>query len=383
MTDEIQAKENIWVHAVSVGEILAMQGLLNQLRQRYPRHQIVLSTVTATGYDLARSRFQHIKIIFAPLDFHSAVTQYIQRIKPKVYINAETEIWPNLFWALYKQGIPIVLINGRVSLKSFAGYKILKFFVKEILSYVNIFCMQSEEDAGRVIQLGARKERVRVSGNMKFDDVALPTILTRQDVGLLRNEWLWVAGSTHPGEEEIILEILQSLTEEFPQLRLVLAPRHPERTLEIVNVVRQKNLLPVKFSELAGMPWEPRQVVIMDTMGQLRSLYGLAEIVFVGKSLTGYGGQNIIEPASFAKPIIVGPNTQNFKDVVELFKKASALMQVNNTEEFKTELIQLLKNPHQREAMGAAAREVIQENQGATERTLKSIGEIFKSSAAK
>jgi len=378
LSADLQAKENIWIHAVSVGEILAVQGFIAQLKERYPRHRIVLSTVTTTGYQLAGSKFKDIKIIFTPLDFNFAAEQYVRRIRPKIYINAETEIWPNLFRALQRAGVPIVVVNGRISDKSLGGYRAIKFFIKKILSWVNIFCMQNQEAADRIIELGALPAKVRVIGNMKFDDVLQPKILAPQDLGLPGGAWLWVAGSTHPGEEEIVLDVLRSLSREFQQLRLVIAPRHVERTDDVLNVVRQKGFSPLKFSQLTQAPWEPNRVLVVDTIGQLRSLYGLAEVVFVGKSLTAQGGQNIIEPAFFGKPVIVGPNMQNFQDITELFKKAGAILQVKDAENLKYELERLLNDPGRRKLMGTAAREVVQKSQGATARTMNVVGEILK-----
>ncbi len=381
LVQSLRDKPNIWVHAVSVGEVLAVKNFIRQIREEFPRYNIVISVVTKTGYEVARSQFQTGEtIIFAPLDFTWAARKFADTIAPKVYVAAETEIWPNLLRILQNKNIPIAIINGRISQRSYDGYRRISFLMKPILNGIAIFCMQSAADAKRIIELGARVDRVHAVGNVKFDelpaaDEALP------DFGFEKSERLWIAGSTHPGEEDILLDLHKMIQTKFPDLRLVLAPRHIERSREIIYLVEEKNFRPVLLSKLRETKLTPHSVVIVDTMGKLRSLYPLAAIVFVGKSLLGRGGQNVIEPASFSKPVLVGPHTDNFRDVIRLFCEANAIIQVRNPQQLGEEILRLLQSPEERSELGRRAYQVVKTNQGATAKSLEFIRSLLKSAA--
>lgn len=370
-------KPNVWFHAVSVGEVLAVIGLIEKVRTAYPQYQIVLSTVTTTGYQLAAARLgENDLVIFAPLDLSFIVRRYIQAIHPQIYISAETEIWPNLFSALGRQHIPIVQVNGRISEKSFNNYSKIKFLLKGALPAVTMFCMQSPADAGRIRQLGVEPGKIMVTGNMKFDD-APPESGPSLVLNYQPHELVWVAGSTHPGEEKIILAIFKSLQTEFPDLRLIIAPRHVERTAEVLGLITAAGLKPFRFSSLARQANPSYAVIVVDTIGHLRALYQLATVVFIGKSLTGRGGQNIIEPAFFAKPMIVGPNMQNFRNIMALFQDAQAIVQVTNEAELGPAMQRLLHDPQLMRKIGASARQVIEKNRGATLKTHQIISQIL------
>lgn len=371
LTESLAKKSNVWIHAVSVGEVLAVRNFIRELKRERPNDSIVISVVTKTGYEVARSQFKEGEtIIFAPLDVSWAVKKFVEAIAPKVYIAAETEIWPNLLRTLQNKGVPIVIINGRVSEGSFKGYQKISFLMKDVISRIDLLCMQSQEDAKRIIELGALFNRVHVVGNVKFDEV--PSGFWPEDFGF-EDERLWIAGSTHPGEEEILLDVYKALQARFADLRLVLAPRHIERCGAVSRLVEDKNFRPVLLSKLKETKLTPHSVVVVDTMGKLRSLYQLATIVFVGKSLVGRGGQNVIEPAAFSKPVMVGPHTDNFKDVIRLFREAKALIEVRNPQELSEEAAVLLSNPQEQESLGRRALEVIQSNQGVTAKTLELI----------
>ena len=378
----LQQGKNIWVHAVSVGEVLAIRGLVRGLKERFPGYQVVLSTVTKAGYTVASSQLKEADtVIYGPVDLSGVVGRYLDIIRPQIYVVAETEIWPNLFRALEEKEIPIVLVNGRISDKAFRGYFPWRYFFKRILKGVGCFCMQSQRDAVRLIHFGASPDKVQVVGNIKFDDLPLKAEFGLRDFGFNGHESLWIAGSTHPGEEEVVLKFFRSLLGEFPDLRLVIAPRHVERTGEVAQLIRGLDLKPVRLSELHAAKPDHRSVVIVDTLGHLRSLYSLSKIVFVGKSLTAVGGHNIIEPAFFANAIFVGPHMQNFRDIIEIFLQQHAVIQVQNSEELSAQIRQLLKNPDEIKRIGHLAREVIQQYRGATPKTLAVISELLTGAA--
>ncbi len=361
--------KNVWIHAVSVGEVMAIEGFIQQLKIRYPDHQIVCSVTTKTGYELAQQRLSdQACVIAAPLDFSWVVDIFTAMIKPRVYIAAETEIWPNLFARLHKDQTPIAIINGRISDRSFGRYQKIKFLLKTVLNHVSIFAMQSQGDAARIISLGAPAERVHQVGNIKFDNVPLQQSLKDSDFNPAHP--VWIAGSTHPGEEKIILDAFKQAKANFPDWQLMIAPRHVERTEEIIDLVKAAGFNYLKFSDISNKAFDKDAVIVVDTIGHLRSLYAHASLVFVGKSLCVGGGHNVIEPAMFGKAIIIGPMMANFRDIVASFKAEEALVQVNDVPAFEAAVKELMGDAHKRNCLGKWARMVIDNNQGATERTL-------------
>ncbi|MBI5415779.1 MAG: 3-deoxy-D-manno-octulosonic acid transferase [Candidatus Omnitrophica bacterium] len=374
-----QEKKIIWVHAVSVGEILAVVPLVHGLRERFPGHGLVVSTVTRTGYALAREKLQTTcTVIYAPVDFSWAVRRYIRTLKPVLYISAETEIWPNLYMFLHRNRVPIIQVNGRISDRAFAGYRKVGFLTRRVLTCVSGFYMQTEEDAGRIVRLGAIPQRVHVIGNLKFDQAPRQASLDKRQLGFDDAVQLLVAGSTYPGEEEIILAAFKQLSGEFPALRLIIAPRRAERAEEIFRLVQTKGFQPRRFSSLPQGREEGRNILIVDRFGYLRDIYGLADCVFVGKSLRGRGGQNMIEPLSFGKPTFVGPHTENFRDVVRIFEKTGALIRVEDGPGLIAQIRRVLADPSRLPVIAAAAIEEIRRHQGATRRTLEAIGDILR-----
>lgn len=372
---------SLWIHAVSVGEVRAISGFLRGLKKKFPQFRVILTTVTPTGYSLASQLKEADLVLFAPLDFSFIVQKYIRLLRPRIYVSVETEIWPGLFWSLNKNAVPIVLVNGRISDRSFQRYFQLRFLFKQILQGVRIFCMQSQRDAERIIKLGIPAEKVKVAGNLKFDDLPSGQEFQLKDFGFKKNETIWIAGSTHPGEEEIVLKIFKSLITQFKDLRLILAPRHIERTKEVLDLVVKFGFQPLKLSELMeGAVCRHDRVVVVDTIGQLKSLYRLSRIVFIGKSLTGSGGQNIIEPAFFGNAVVVGPLMQNFKDMVEVFLKDQAILQVKDAQELEEKMKFLFAHPAERDRLGQAAQTVIEKYQGATAQTLEAIQKVLISS---
>lgn len=377
---QLKAKSNIWVHAVSVGEVLAVSRLIQNIKKTFPLHHIVISTVTKTGYNLAKSTFPTDVIIFAPLDFSLITAKFVRVIDPKVYIATETEIWPNLFRSLFKRKVPIIQINGRISDRAFSRYKLVGSLVRKVLSYVTLFCMQSDSDSQKIKALGAPVEKVVTTGSIKFDEVTLAQRMSMKDLGLNDADSLLLAGSTHEGEEIILISIYKALIKEFPDLRLAIAPRHIERTADIIKLIKENDFAAVRFSEIKQDKVPAQAIVVIDTIGQLRSLYSLAKIVFVGKSLVVGGGQNIIEPANFAKPILIGLYMDNFKDITDIFLKEKAVIQVKNADELKTQITFLLKNPKEAERIGLAAKALAEKHRGATGRTMELIVKVMAAS---
>lgn len=378
LKENLKAKNNIWIHAVSVGEVLSVAQLIKRIKEIFPNHQLVVSTVTKTGFDIAKKSLPaDVLVIFAPLDLSYIVRKYVEVIAPKIYIVAETELWPNIISAIHRKEIPIVTVNGRISDKAFKGYFLFRPLVKSVLNQIDMLCVQGARDAKKLFKLGASGEKIYVVGNIKFDDLPQINTVNPKDFGLSENDLIVVAGSTHPGEEEIILGAYENLLKEFPQLRLVIAPRHIERVEEILKMIERFNKPYIKFSQIQNEKKESNPVIVVDTIGQLRPLYALADVVFVGKSLTVGGGHNLIEPAYFAKPIIVGPHMKNFRDIVELFLADETILQIKNSDEFEPALKGLLQNPEERRRLGQAAKEVVYKNTGATEKTLKIVASLI------
>ena len=376
LSPNLELNKPIWIHAVSVGEAMAIRLLIEQLRNIYPDKKFVISTVTPTGNKIAKSIARDGDFVtYLPLDFSFIVKRVIGKIDPSVFIIAETEIWPNLISYLYKKNIPIITVNGRISDSSFRGYLAIKFLIKNILKKVSLFCVQTERDAFRFKALGVREEKIKVSGNMKFDKTDYANIKSADYTDLkkklrLKNEdKIFIAASTHLGEEEMILNVYKELWQEFPDLNLIIAPRHPERSKDIAKIVSKFTFCSRFISRLSESPaCATKSVFILDFIGQLINFYSIADIVFVGGSLIKKGGHNILEPASLAKPIIFGPYMFNFKDIADLFLSNKAAILVNNEEKIRTQIMYLLTNPSAATELGERAKKLIQQNQGATRR---------------
>jgi len=371
----------IWVHAVSVGEVMAVRGLIEELRNVYPGKKFVISTVTPTGNKIAHSIAKMGDFVtYLPLDLGFIVRSVIDRINPSIFIIAETEIWPNLISYLYRKNIPIITVNGRISDRSFKGYLIIKLLLKAILEKITLFCVQTERDAKRLIFLGVLEDKIKITGNMKFDikdytGFKKDHIDYRSKLKLDSGDRLFVAGSTHPGEEETILEVYKRIQIDFPNLKLLIAPRHPERAKDITQIVSRFGFRAVFISALSSecSTCIAKPVFILDAVGELISFYNIADIVFVGGSLIKKGGHNILEPASLAKPILFGPYMFNFRDIADLFLSNRAAKMVFNQEELKTNIVDLLNNPSEAIELGQRALQLILANQGATKRNVEYI----------
>ena len=370
----------LWFHAVSLGEALAARPLIERLRQEFPKVKLVFSTTTLTGRSaLERFRRQDEPLFYFPFDFHLITRRVLRQIRPSLFVTMETELWPNLLLELRRQNIPSVVVNGRLSGRSFQSYRWVRLFLRPALEGVSLFCMQTEEDAKRLEALGVLRKKIHVVGNMKFD--ILPKALSdpealRRRLGLKEEDRLWVAGSTHRGEEAEILEAFRQLRLSQPTLKLLLAPRHPERSQEVARLSEQKKL-PSLFVSRLDSRMSP-SVLILDTVGELSQVYRLATVVFIGGSLIAHGGQNPLEPAFFARPILFGPHMENFKEIAALFLRHQAACQVRSRSDLVETLRQLLGKEDQRRAMGKRAQQLVEQQKGATGRTVACLRALIR-----
>jgi 3-deoxy-D-manno-octulosonic-acid transferase len=388
----LDGDQAIWIHAVSVGEVLTARALLPELRERYPRLRIFLSTTTLTGQQVARRNLEHIDAIFYfPFDLPFIVNRTLALVKPRLFVMMETEIWPNLLRACRRQDVRTVIVNGRISSRSYPRYRLARPCFRRVLADVDRFCMQSEESARRVIDLGADPARVTVTGSLKFDSLELPApgLQGRTRDRVLRffrlppQRPVVIAASTMKGEEPLVLRVFARIRDVAPQALLILAPRHPERAAEVEQLVLRAGFSVARRSELR-VDAEPREeVVILDTVGELARLYQVATVVFVGGSLVDSGGHNILEPAVFGKPILFGPHMQNFVEIAEAFLARGAAAQVATARELEDALLALLTDPVRRAALGAAARALVEANRGAKDRSLAVIAELLPPSGAR
>jgi 3-deoxy-D-manno-octulosonic-acid transferase len=368
----------IWVHAVSVGEVMAAIPLLKKIREKYPSKGIMLSTITDTGQKIARERVPESTMVFyLPFDIPIILKRVFKRKKPELLITIETELWPNLFRVSRQYGSPVILLNGRISEKSFKGYKKVSFFVQEVLSNVALFCMQSETYAERISNIGVDELKIKVLGNFKFDikpPSGIPEWSERMKGPVL------IGGSTHEGEEEFLLSVYMKLKKDFPDLNLILAPRHPERFKNVEDLLRSKGLYFIKRSAfIASNPPSPSLVkggeggiiILLDTVGELSAVYGISDIAIIGKSFKGHGGQNPLEPAYWGKPIVCGPHMENFPFIKDFFREGAAL-EVNE-DSLYSKLRELLLSPEKAKDIGLKSQQLYKKNTGAVERAMEVI----------
>ena len=380
----------IWIHAVSLGEVVAAVPLVRLLHSRYPEYRLVVSTVTDTGREAVEQRLAGVaEHCYAPLDFPWVVSRVVARLNPTAFLFVETELWPNLLRALSRRGVPSILVNGRLSSQSFKGYGLVRPFISRVLETVTFCLMQSERDAERMVALGAAPTRVLRTGNIKFDQPVPARTgqqdgLSRGEINLAEHEELIVAGSTHPGEEEQLLACYQTLLREFPELVLLLAPRHIERAAAVEAVVRSKGLVALRRSAFRGLGATSSQrgaprVVILDSRGELAAVYQHAVLAFVGGTLIPVGGHNLLEPALWGKPVFFGPHTDHCAEVAELLIRAGGAVRVGDGVELAAKMAGLLRDRAGLHRVAAAARGVVIENQGAVERSLELIGRVLAS----
>ncbi len=367
-----------WVHAVSVGESAAAVPLVEGIRRRWPELGIVVSTITPTGARIVGERLAGTAVHrYFPIDLPGPVGRALDTARPRFFVAIETELWPNFLRALARRRIPAMIANGRISDRSFRRYRWVRGLMRRVLANVSVFAMQTDEDARRIIALGAPASRVVVTGNLKSD--LLPEAAgddpegwrTRLHLGA--GARLWIAGSTHRGEEAIVLDAFLRARSRCPELALLLAPRHPERAGEVETLIRERGLRAARRSRLPT-DGVSGAVIILDTVGELAALYALAEIVFVGGSLVPIGGHNVLEPAMRGKPVLVGPHMSNFREGAELLQRSGGGLVVKDAPELERELARLIEDRELARRMGDAAREAFAGRQGAVSATLDLVG---------
>ena len=381
---ENAGKPRIWVHAVSVGEVNVIKPLIEALRLHT---ELCISTTTETGQKLGRKLYPKEPLFYFPLDWGWSCRRYLNAVRPRLVLVAETEIWPNFLFQAARARIPVVLVNGRISDRSFARYRKVRRFLAPSLRLIRSFCMQSRQDKQRIIELGAPADRVIRVGNLKYDYELRPDPEKQQMVQTLSavlrpdpSALLWVCGSTREEEEEQLADVYLALRQDFPALRWLLAPRHPHRSEEIVRLLGARGLRPTLRSNLTV--GETAEVLVLDTIGELAYLYQLADLVFIGGSLVTWGGHNIIEAANFGKPITFGPHMQNFREIADTFLQAYAAVQVSSKEELVSRSKDLLQDPAARKWLGGNARRVVRENQGAVKHTVEVVKAILSQPGA-
>ena len=376
----LDAEESIWVHAVSVGEVLAARPIVSGLRARYPELRIFLSTTTLSGQNVARRRVPDADAVFyLPLDWTFTIRRTLDVVKPKLFVMVETEIWPNLLRECRRRGIRTALVNGRISSRSFPRYRLVRPFIRRVLADIDRLCVQSEETARRLRQLGADPSRITLTGSLKFDSLDPSTAPGRGRERVLRffrvapSRLVLVAGSTSKGEEEAVIRAFNRVrTTATPgSPLLILAARHPERFGEVEKLCQREGLSTIRRSDLP-IDKEPRaDAVILDTIGELAQLYQIATAVFVGGSLVPLGGHNILEPAVHGKPIVFGPHMENFAEIAGAFLANGAAVEVRTARELEDVVVELMADPVRRARLGAAARALVDANRGAKDTTLK------------
>lgn len=371
-----RAVRPVWIHAVSVGEVGAASILAKSWTTRWPTLPLVVSTVTGTGREVARRSLpQAAAVVYFPIDLPFAVHRALRTVQPCLILLTETEIWPNFLRACADSKIPVAIINGRLSERSFSRYRLARPFIRRVLQRIDLFCMQTDADAKRILALGANPGRVHVVGNLKFDAVL------HADTSSLAQQWrrelqidarqpVVVAGSTHAGEEEVILQAFRRLRGEFPDLLLILAPRHPERIAHVETVVSDHGFTAVRRSALPQGRHGAKEVILVDTVGELSALYAVGNIAFVGGSLVPRGGQNLLEPALHGRPVLFGPHMENFVEASTYFVRRGAAIQVSDAADVVRQLARLLRDPAARDTMGRAAMAALASHRGACERTV-------------
>src|SRR5262249_14689061 len=378
-----QAAGSIWIHAVSVGEVLAVSHLVAELKKRSPQTPVFISTTTATGQKLARDRFGQTQGFSLPLDFGFAIHAYQNALHPRLLILAEAEFWPNLLHLSRKRGLRVAIVNARISDRSLPRYCRFRWFFSRVLREADLFLAQTETDAQRLREIGAPPERVHVSGNLKFDVRSSAASLLAEDLrrAVGSAALMIVCGSTTEGEEELLLAAFRDIRQQFPAAVLVLAPRHPERFDKVAALANERGLTVIRRSAWTAGTQVAGGVFLLDSVGELASVYGLASVAFVGGSLLpGVGGHNILEPAQYAVPVMSGSNTANFREIVSIFESGGGITVVT-AGSLSSELRRLLNDHQERARLGQRARELFLENTGATASTLQALEPLLPRSA--
>ena len=375
----IDAESSIWIHAVSVGELLTARSLIAALRARHPGLRVFLSTTTMSAQELARRGGLDVDAVFYfPFDLAFVVRRTLDLVRPRLFLMMETEIWPNLLRECRRRGVKTAVVNGRLSGRSFPRYRLARGYFRHVLADIDRFCVQSDESARRFADIGAEADRITVTGSLKFDSlesqVGGPQARTKERVlryfRFAATRPVVVAGSTMKGEETVVLRMFRRLKAAQPSAMLLLAPRHPERFDDVVRLAQQEGFRTERRNDLP-IDTDPRaDVVVLDTIGELATVYQVGTVVFVGGSLVPSGGHNILEPAVYGRPVVFGPHMQNFAEIAAAFVANDAGVQVASDGEFEEQVLALMSDPVRRAKLGAAARALVEANRGAKDKTL-------------
>ena len=391
VSERTSKKPGIWIHGASVGEVITAKSIVEKIDREFPEWETFISTTTNTGYSVAKQNFSGKPIFYFPVDLSWITRKVLRRIRPSCIILIELEIWPNFLVSVYEKNIPLIIVNGRISNKSFKAYRIISrisgAFYNSLTNKMNTYCARTELDAQRFRDLGISSERVFVTGTMKYDNIPTHTNENSKNelADLFRikdNDLILIGGSTHEGEEEILLRIFERLSKTYPNLRLIIAPRHIERTRDVSRLIEKKGFTPVLKTSVdsSNYSWQnsKKEIILIDTVGDLEKIYALSDYVFVGKSLVPSGGQNMMEPAGLGKPVIFGPHVFNFKEEVGMLLRNEAAKMVETEDELCGTIEFFIKNPEAAKEMGLRAQGVVSEKRGATEKNMDIIREILK-----
>lgn len=374
----------LWIHGVSVGEVLAARNLVKLFCERFPDWDVVISTTTPSGHAVARQNYPEHSVFYFPMDLSWMVRRAFCRLRPTLVTLLEVELWPNFLWEAHRQSVPVVLVSGSLSETSFRRYRRLGSLSRRMLEKVALFCMQTEDYARKITNLGVPENRVVITASMKYDNLLLKAgknTKLADTLGLARAPVL-MAGSTHEGEEEALLDSYCKLREKFPELRLVIVPRHPERFDKVEQLIRDKGLFALRKSSLdAGQQAaavSPAPVLLVDTLGELAKLYEVADLVFVGGSLVPVGGHNLLEPAACGKAVLFGPQVFKQRESADQLLGQQAAIQVRDEKELAAQCDSLLSHPQLLEELGQRALAVIRRQQGASQRTLEALANLIE-----
>ncbi|QDU80269.1 3-deoxy-D-manno-octulosonic acid transferase [Polystyrenella longa] len=378
----------VWFHAVSVGEVLQLQQVVKLFHEERPEHEVIVSCTTSTGRVVAEEKFPDCLVCYFPLDFTWAVRNAIKRLRPQLMVLVELELWPNFILEAERTKVPLALINGRISENSFRGYCKLRPLMQRLLTVFSTMAVQSPMYGERLKKLGGPAERIQVTGSIKFDGIQTDrknsqTAEIREAFGIQPSAYVFIAGSTQDPEEKLALDSYRKLKPRYPELRLILVPRHKERFEEVASLVQSESFPLCRRSivQQSGITertsTDDDPVLLLDTLGELNACWGLADFAFVGGSLTNRGGQNMIEPAAYAAVVTFGPNTRNFKDVVDLILAESVAEVVEDQPKLQERLEFYLEHPDQGRALGERARELVMSQQGATRKTIDLLLELL------
>lgn len=378
-------KKVIWFHAVSVGEINAITSLINKFYEKNPELNIVISTITATGQKEAKEKFSDkAKIIYLPFDFFWAAKRIMKLINPDIFITIETEIWPNMIKYANRYGAKILMINGRISPRSISNYKKFKKLIKKVLNKYDKFSMITKKDAQRLNELGAKKNKIIVNGNSKYDHLA--NKISPETPGKIRSKFnikennkIFIAGSTRSGENKIIIETFKKLTQKYDDLILIIAPRHINKAKKIKNIADDYNINSIYKTEIDdGKKRINEKIIILNTIGDLFETYSIGDVIFCGASLVTKGGQNIMEPAVWGKPVLYGPSMDDFKVAKDILEQFGAGIQIKNKNELYNQITYFLDNPDQIEILGKKAKKAVFSNKGASKKNVELINKYLK-----